>query len=360
MSSNGMKLYKQLGLDKHSIRGMGLVMGSLKPDDSIGVTNLSPSKLCKWLKSESRGSEKTLSSEKPDCVKQVRFGKVDSKSTKVNLESAVTFAATIPDNPVQHFSIPTFSQLDQDVLSDLPDDILREVKVMYGAVSNQSNPNTSQSAFKSVETSRKSQGKKVDKTIPITGQVSVKRMLKLASIKSGEKSSDSNSNFPLSQLDCLPLEVQLQIVNGDDIRIAKNSPRKSTGKHYKSQSQAPNKSLHAGTDNEVTSCQDVPAETQNAYYEELSAHFFLDNIAPLQDYIKSNPNPGQEEIDNVKHFLSLCIHEKRINDVVIFLRAIKNTSPGWDVERRTEITRAAVDEIMYFTGSKLDWTWLGL
>ena len=52
--------------------------------------------------------------------------------------------------------------------------------------------------------------------------------------------------------------------------------------------------------------------------------------------------------------------EKRIHDVVVFLRAIKNLPNGWNDALYRELRDSANDEIYAVTGDRLDLPWLGL
>ena len=170
--SAAMKLYEKIGVDDSSIRGVGIVINSLISDDEASTS--SPSKLFEWLQKDN--------------------------------------SAAINDSPSYCETMLSFSQLDQDVLSNLPEDVLAEVRSTYGK--NRINNNSSL-----LNLSKPCPPQKF-KPIPIVGQPSVRRMLKLACIKSGEEELDNN-DFTLSQLDSLPMERQLQLANGDAIEIVK-------------------------------------------------------------------------------------------------------------------------------------------
>lgn len=62
----------------------------------------------------------------------------------------------------------------------------------------------------------------------------------------------------------------------------------------------------------------------------------------------------------MKKFLQLCVQENRYNDAVVFLRAIKNMTHGWDSRLYVQLRDSTVDEIYVSSGNKLDLIWLGL
>jgi hypothetical protein len=243
----------------------------------------------------------------------------------------------------------TFSQIDQDVLQNLPDEILDELKSEY----KKSKPASKQSPKR---TSQKKVA--VNKQIPIEGQVSVKRMFKLNSIKSGvEVFEQSGTNCTLSQLDSLPLEVQLQIANCDNTTIAKRASRNAVARSMSRTSSVDMPSEPSDAVNSSFYDQDC---THDEIHQEPPCNFFQDNIAPLKDFILSNPDPSTEVVGTVKEFLNVCVSEKRIHDVVVFLRAIKNLPNGWNDELYRELRDSADDEIYAVTGDRLDLPWLGL
>ena len=255
-------------------------------------------------------------------------------------------------------SMTTFSQLDQDVIQHLPEDILNEVKTMYRRGSSQQSISSAQSRMASPRT--KPTAKRAnEKQIPIAGQTSVRRMLKLACVKSGDDHLNGSA-VTLSQLDNLPLEVQLQIANGDAITIAKEHKYKTKSSYISSRSNA----IDQGNDSdvEVFSLQNsyVDKEEDSESGEDPSANFYQDNIAPLQEFITANPDPDAATVESVKDFLLLSIAEKRIDDTVTFLRSIKNMKGGWGKQVYSQLIESATKQIHSTTGSMLDSRWLGL
>lgn len=319
--SAALKLYEKLGVDKESIRGMGLVVSSLELDSESGS---SPSKLSSWLKS---GLSKSIID--------------DAEGSNTPLEHHIAFES----------NVPTYSQLDQDVLTELPEDIRKEVKSMYGK-SVESPPRISTAP--PMHPSRPKRGRKFNKTISIPGQVSVKRMLKLAMVKSGkDKLECDNDDFTLSQLSCLPLEMQLQIANGDNV-TSLSSP-----------TLRPSARRSIATDNIdclESNCEDNH-NTNTTHAIEIfqkSRDFYYENILPLQEFVKSNPHPDHRDIKLVLDFLTICIEEHRLEDVIVFLRSIKTMQDGWDIACYDRLKDDVVGEVYKIRGYLLDTEGLAL
>ena len=344
ISSATIKLYKKLNVDDSSIRGMGIVINSLKFDDELNSLDSSPSKLSAWLQQDMTAASTATTTRKkmkelPDNSQNVAFA-IEEESKVISTET---------DSSI----MPTFSQLDQDVLNSLPEDILLEVKSTYRKSSSQQCP----TGVSPKSTKTKRLGK--DKAISIAGQTSVRRMLKLACVKSGDEQIGGNNDLSLSQLDSLPLELQLQIANEDNIEITKrpkHRAKRAVNSHFNTANQ------NDYTNIDVLSVSSLEIEEQgrcSSTDSDQPTNFHHENIAPLRDFISSNPNPDREAVDAVQDFLSVCISERRIEDTVIFLRTIKNMDNGWDKAIYEQLRDLAVNEVMKKTGI-LDVRWLGL
>jgi DNA repair protein REV1 len=332
-----MKLYEKLAVNDSSVRGIGIVITSLKSDDEVSASNLSPSKLSEWLQKDKSTTvcDGHESRELHETLKQDLF--------------------SLPENDLCGTSdcatMPSFSQLDQDVLRNLPENILMEVRATYGhKSSSQTSSNTS--LINSSKSRSPGKSYQNDKPIPIAGQASVRRMLKLACVKSGDEQLGSN-DLSLSQLDRLPLELQLQLANEDDVKIMKKSKHKINRTIKSDQNDTNHVEILAVGGLQVE-------ERSSGSPEKQCTNFHQDNVLPLQEFISSNPNPDSRAIDKVRDFLSLCVHERKLDDAVIFLRTIKNMSNGWDDNIYSWLRKSTMDEINSRTGDVLDIKWLGL
>jgi len=343
LASAGMKLLEKLDVSKYSIRGMGIVVTSLKFDGDNDAHSSSP--MSSWLKKCKSGTSQTTH-DLNDEASYIEKGGVVTESADVS--KMVTFEEGLsdPTSDRNDSLMPnTFSQIDQDVLQHLPSDLLDELKTEYKT----RKPVREQSPNKQVGQRKIA----VNRQIAIDGQVSVKRMFKLNSIKSGEETFGGNCT--LSQLDCLPLEVQLQIANSDNTTIAKKPSRNTAARHVTTTSSAEidlMEAIHPRSDDE-----DVGFEVLQ---EEPPSNFYKDNIAPLKDFILCNSDPDAEGVESVKEFLVVCAREWRLDDVVVLLRAIRNMADGWNVDLYRELRDSTVDNIYALTGDRLDVFRLGL
>lgn len=346
LASAGMKLLEKLDINKHSIRGMGIVITALKFDGDNDANSSSP--LSSWLKKCKSGTSQTTHDLNGEAI-DIEQDEVMAESA--GLSKMVTFEEGLsePSSDTNDSLMPnTFSQIDQDVLQHLPSDLLDELKTEYKA----RKPVKEQSPNKQVGQRKIA----INKQIPLDGQVSVKRMFKLNSIKSGEEAFDGN--YTLSQLDCLPLEVQLQIANSDNTTIAKKPSRNTVVRRV------PTKTSNASAEIDLTGTFHSGSDDEDNGLEELQeeppSNFYKDNIVPLKDFMSSNPDPDAEAVESVKEFLVVCIREWRLDDVVVLLRAIRNMADGWNSDLYKELRDSAVDNIYAMTGDRLDVFRLGL
>lgn len=344
LASAGMKLYDLLDVNMHSIRGMGIVVTSLKFDNDNEASNSSP--LSSWLKKHKPGTSQTtrdVTDETSDIEEDEIMGEGAGVSKMVTFEKGVSETSSDRKDSLMPNS---FSQIDEDVLQHLPSDVLDELKNEYTARNTvtEKSPNRQKGQRKIA----------VDKQIPINGQVSVKRMFKLNSIKSGKEALDGNCT--LSQLDCLPLEVQLQIANSDNTTIAKKSSRNNTVAKHGTKTTSAEIDLvlanHLSSDDK-----DIVVE---GLQEEVPGNFYQDNIVPFKEFILSNPDPDTEVVEFVKEFLAVCVREWRIDDTVVLLRAMRNMTDGWSDELYRDVRDSALDKIYDVHGDRLDIAWLGL
>jgi DNA repair protein REV1 len=334
--STAMKLYEKLSVNDSSIRGLGIVMNSLKSDVEVENLDSSPSKLSEWLQKDTTGTKNGShkSCEMHEIIKQDLFSLPEYDLCGASDSTAM----------------PSFSQLDQDVLRSLPENILMEVRATYGHKS--SSQISSNSPL--LKSSNSGKSHRNDKPITIAGQPSVRRMLKLACIKSGDEQLVGR-DLSLSQLEYLPLELQLQVANDDDVKIVKKS------KHKSNRPMKPDQNDHL-TDVDVLSVHNSPAKEDRSGPCAMNnfTNFYAENILPLKDFISSNPDPDSSAIDAVGDFLSLCVCERRLDDVVVFLRTIKNMNYGWDSNIYSLLRKSTIDQINSMTGNVLDVEWLGL
>jgi len=388
ISKTGMKLFERLDVEKDLVRGMGIMICSLKTDNfasSISYTT----KLAEWLKREevkmkagmhsSTDEPKAVANRKPEGEQRNANQPVSKGSNEdeamntfssfsqfdedvlrelpqdILHEITPTFGSVaskykasenlhVTDSPLTNsgnvFDIPSMSQIDLDEVMELPPDICHAILEQIGKTNEDTKPAATDSSVPQRGPKRPLTSRKVDRTISIAGQVSVKRLMKLASVKSGY---EPRPEFRLSQLYCLPIETQPQIVNDDDVAITKQvkKPSKSTEK------------------SEVDLDEDATVECTfkkgiQHYQQPTTEEIYVENIVPLKEFIISHPCPSSEEIDLVKGFLYLFVKECQYDDTVVFLRAMKTMQNGWNESVYVKIRDEIVGYIFALSGSRLD------
>jgi hypothetical protein len=233
----------------------------------------------------------------------------------------------------------------------------------------------------------------VDQSSARFRQSSLQRMMRLAAVKAGKETTDVS----LTQLDQLPLEIQLQVVNDDFCPVGSLSQRKKPP-HPKERSHAPSNrrssiqssngyrdsmpSMRRGEQaSDVTVKENPPSSsfeqktgeplnmgsqkhsTVNTETDEPIEHdprvFYLENVAPLKLFCDENSSLACDTVEQVATFLKTCLTEGRSRDVVVLFRSVRNRADGWsNQEVLSEIARALDSEQMKVHGTRLDMDWL--
>jgi len=171
-------------------------------------------------------------------------------------------------------------------------------------------------------------------------QFDVKCMLKLASAKSGDnKLSLGGEDVSLTQLDFLPLEMQLQVVNNAS---TSSQPVLAPAK--------PEVIEIMEDESECSEEEFLPEEKQRSESD----------LTVLRDWIDKHSQPSSEDIDLVKDFLCICVSEKRLDDVISFLRMIKFHASAWKTDHYQTLLDETEHYILTYEGGKLDLAGLGL
>jgi hypothetical protein len=209
---------------------------------------------------------------------------------------------------------------------------------------------------------------------PVMRQLSVKRMLKLAAVKSGQDTALSNrlgGSVSLTQLECLPLEMQLQIANHEDIdncRRTASSPLLKGHRPIVSEprSRASSNTSSKAMDESKVSIHrqaDVVEQEEFDYTAPLISEmpsFYQENIKPLKEWMDKNPDASDEASQKVREFLSIVASERRFADAAKLLRSIKNRRDEWSGRVYQEIKRKFTERTREVLGSSLDLQRLGL
>ena len=278
--------------------------------------------------------------------------------------------------------IPDSSKIDLEVLKSLPkymqDDITRKIK-QQKHISNQSRntPIQKENMFHTSslimindrhDKKRSTQSPKRHKKNEISNmkQVSVKRMLKLASVKSGNEEIEgiyNHENISMTQLGALPLDLQLQVANNDEnklgltntsIRKQKNIPFKKNHQSKVTLSKSSTRTKNRNIEMEKTD------DELHIPMDDVCSYTMKNNILPLSKWLNSIPSPTDDDVNHVISFFVNVINENRLDDTVSMLRHIKNREDYWSSKSYNEILKAITAHLWKERNCVLDISWLGL
>jgi hypothetical protein len=209
-------------------------------------------------------------------------------------------------------------------------------------------------------------------------QTDVKRMMRLAAVKSGQESlrEASGESVSMTQLGSLPLEMQLQVANGDDYLVGnfardktfddrtdrkkawkpttRDSVETRERKFEKPVPRAKPASRPASSEGDPQPVISVPRKAVRAD----PRAFFRDNILPLTVFMDENPEADPEAASFVVQFLCLCVTEQGLSDVARLLRVIKNRGDAWSRDTLTAVVQAVNEKVDQIHGARLDPEWL--
>ena len=87
--------------------------------------------------------------------------------------------------------------------------------------------------------------------------------------------------------------------------------------------------------------------------------FYRENVAPLKAFLDENSPDIEEAIETVIAFLSQCIRERQLREVVVLIRSIRNRADKWKDERIIERVVRPLDDLHFEVyGSRLDVNWI--
>jgi hypothetical protein len=208
-------------------------------------------------------------------------------------------------------------------------------------------------------------------------QVSVRRMLKLASVKSDKEAllgKFGEGTVSLTQLECLPFEMQLQIANDDEIGLSSSIfPSRVHQKSSRKITKDITNKVHSPTRNKPpvspsgTLCSDqghddasIPKGTTMDSLNDAVGNFYKDNARPLCAWLNGITEPGIGDVERVQEFFNTCIKEGRTDDVIKMLRVIKNRHDIWSAWPFDAMITAVDTALNLAEGYRLDLEWLGL
>jgi impB/mucB/samB family C-terminal domain len=329
-------------------------------------------------------------------------------SLPVNQNLTTPSRSNATDDEHYVLAIPSISQIHMSQVKALPMELQREIKsqlckmeqskalaASYGTCDNLFNTDTN--------------GHFLSRDVNIRfRQTNVKRMLQLAAVKTGQQVIPGyrhlcgNDNISLTQLGKLPLEMQLQIANadqndlgqltttvliGDDHNTKKNSTtlnqkrkidekRKTVAHRSASSDNDDGQSLdsHIPADDSIGHKKKRSREMAFAFYKSLNdpTEFYRTNIQPLHKFMDENSlldttyNSSKKDDDTpilqVIEFLSICVKEHRLSDVVVMIRSIyhRKVDHYWnkDVLERIYTTIDSLIQKQWHGAVCLDKSWI--
>ena len=205
-------------------------------------------------------------------------------------------------------------------------------------------------------------------------QTSVKRMMKLAAVKSGQQITD----IALSQLDHLPLELKLQVVNDDASPVGtlsqlRNFDHQSTAaKVPKAMSKADSVDESPFQNSEKTMATESDSQdeqnTKNVdniikggenFFPDEPVDVYHEDILPLKVFLDENSPFNSEAVSNVVSFLTTCLKEGRTHILAALIRSIRYRQDDWSNGDMLAGLVATLDEKhLQQYGSRLDTDWL--
>ena len=357
-------------------------------------------------------------------------------------DEEMLFAQALDDNEdneltaqsgAQRFSseiiLPPMSQIRLSQLDALPDDMREEIQASLKEASSERRSQHRKeidSNFAAIDLTTGSDEKKSDsttatiqrvdsnslcdpsKTTTATAtcqegrfrQTDLKRLMKLADVKSGKIATD----ISLTQLDNLPLEIKLQVVNEDNSPVGFLSQNKknittasrtaSTASHpypKKKQRVEPSKvtgrtdedsissPLKPDNDSTVTAqitngepvridLEETEVDDEDFRYEEDDSsvqqlegpsNLFEEDILPLKVFLDENDSDIHEAVEQVCEFLSLCLKEGRLSDLGAMARSIQRRTDGWSSNGILRIIGNSLnEEHIRIYGCHIDVDWL--
>jgi len=214
---------------------------------------------------------------------------------------------------------------------------------------------------------------KIQKKNTHSKQPDMKRMLKLLSVKSGCDTLKYNGEMvSLTQLGSLPLDMQLQVANNDDISLKRVN---ASARRSQLRMERKEKGTFEGLDKHVNTNRECPEEfyaarskkgTEQLNAIDVDVDHCLSEIETsendefvLRNWLDSVQNPTKSDTATLQKYLHHCILEKRLDEVVKYLRIIKRRKDAWG-NTFSEILQDVIDFLLSTEGRRLDLCWLGL
>lgn len=401
-----LSLFKECAVPLEDVRGMGMVISKLTPEDvfSNEVSSYRNSMMASWLKGASKplllskdakrtmetdtavddGENELESSQTPSLYQEEMLREMDSN----NMEEAeeVTVVAAFPATQ-SRIALPPLSQIHMSQVAALPEEMQAEIRkrIPIAELQTERNESTVDHDIPPVQSYGKVSWHRsnscqtyMEPERAKMRQTNVKRMMKLAAVQSGQ----TTAGMPLSQLDHLPLEIKLQIVNQDSDPLGHLSQRKqapvarSVAKrpiHQEPDTPVARPSLAGRSGETHTIRKEITMPPDNmtaqknegAELEDEASLFvdpvdvYQDDIVPFNHFLDENTSSDDEAVSMVVAFFTSCLQERRLCVAVSLLRNMLKRDDGWCEKGLLAGIAERLDDIHFRqAGFRLDLDWI--
>lgn len=405
-----MNLFRELDVPLDDVRGMGMIVSKLSPDTvtstnmvpSTGIASFfqghrepkSPSRMvidgCDEnssdhdsqplaLKNKSRRSSPIPDLEEEDHTAEENHHRHATDDNDVLVPFAVASPTLLSQG---NLALPPLSQICMSQVAALPQGMQDEIRSRLchhdrQQQQKQQRINNTEINPILVDLTRNLETSDIKSYHPILShekqsyrQINLKRLLKLAAVKSGEGSNYLGAGgLSLEDFQALPLEIQLQIANGDHGPLGLLSPKLPTrpnktnakkGGHVRNS----RSSSSAHTNDRVAGL--PPEEVVHSCIEEgpnippSPVDLFDDDIEPLNQFLNENSPSNPDALEMVHSFFRTCLIQHRMNALRPLLHSIRRRKD--DVWSREDVLMEighVVDETHFeLYGKRLDVSWL--
>jgi impB/mucB/samB family C-terminal domain len=359
-------IYSDLNVDKMDVRGMGIVVSKLVADASGDTVVLSdPQGIAKWFNGGEAKSDTAKSHRKVDFILPAsipeEFAESDGNSSCSDIlwvGSSSTKSIPAVEDDIHDIELPALSQIHMSQVNELPSPLRNKIML---TMKNEKSKGIRLHAvpYDSHTSARDTRFRQTD----------VKRMFRLAAVKSGATAllNECGQTVSLTQLDCLPLELQLELANKDSSGLGSLSPDKTIRKaavsaHLKSgrtsetaqecEQIVDNSSSIALRANETADCHVTATQSLKG-----TANFVRENLRPLALFMDENPQVETAAMKQVIDFLCICVSENRLSDTFLLLRNISRRSDLWSANFDS-IFDAVNNQVQVYFRASLDKDWL--
>lgn len=338
LSQAATHLLGQLKVKASEIRGMGMVLSKL---DTAEITAHG---IDTWFKRLSEAPRQPLSP-KPNSgslnndgdetddgsQNEVVIEEVDENSVNSQTEEVLEGMPLEADD--FEIVLPSASQLHLSQVRQLPSPLRKKIHCQLKTREDQA-MQLSRTIEQDPLTVRREQTVSPSKGESRMRQTNLKRMLRLAAVKSGQESLSTSLGSPVSmtQFESLPLEIQLQVANNDGCSLGAKDPTSRTPSTSKGDVEDPKtlfpEDSSVGPYSAVTKMNGTMERLTSPTAANLSSLFFRENVFPLMAFMDENP-AGDKATQTLVEFVTMFVEDHSLVDLGVLLRSFKNRNDGW-------------------------------